>query len=438
MTPGGIRQRENPRPLGPRNNWKVFALIKAADLRTQTIKDLYALAKKYGLTGAYAMRKDQLVRALVKAAKQREASSRRRRRDAATTTRPRATTPRSGNGVRPKKAKVTTTSSNGKDKARQPSPTTRRTRRIERARAQRKKLKDLSHASVAAAKGGQRRTKRMTKHQLMAAKSPGKDRIVLLVRDAYWMQACWDITPNSVQRARAAMAEHWHTSRPVLRLIEVDAGSTTNTSERVVREIPIHGGVKNWYIDVQDSPRSFRVEIGYLADSDRFHGLARSNTVTTPRPGSNDAIDDHWSDVAADYEKIYAMSGGYLPSSAGGELEQLFKERMRRPMAPPTTVKFGAGADQYLRRDHDFAFDVDAALVVFGTTKADAHVTLGGQPVKLQPDGSFAVRLNMPNRRQVLPVVACSRDGVEQRTVVLAVERNTKVMEPMFREAHES
>ena len=52
-------------------------------------------------------------------------------------------------------------------------------------------------------------------------------------------------------------------------------------------------------------------------------------------------------------------------------------------------------------------------------------------------DGSFTVRLSMPNRRQVLPVVASSGDGVEQRTIILAVERNTKVMEPKIREANE-
>ena len=34
-------------------------------------------------------------------------------------------------------------------------------------------------------------------------------------------------------------------------------------------------------------------------------------------------------------------------------------------------------------------------------------------------------------------VVAASADGVEQRTVVLAVERNTKVMEPQIRETNE-
>jgi imidazoleglycerol-phosphate dehydratase len=65
-------------------------------------------------------------------------------------------------------------------------------------------------------------------------------------------------------------------------------------------------------------------------------------------------------------------------------------------------------------------------MIVFGSTKADAHVTLSGEPVKLRPDGSFTVRLSMPDKRQVIPIVAASRDGLEQRTVVIAIERNTK------------
>ncbi|NQU19795.1 MAG: DUF4912 domain-containing protein, partial [Candidatus Nealsonbacteria bacterium] len=40
----------------------------------------------------------------------------------------------------------------------------------------------------------------------------------------------------------------------------------------------------------------------------------------------------------------------------------------------------------------------------------------------------------LPNRRHVLPIVASSGDGVEQRTIVLAVDRNTKVMEPVIRD----
>jgi hypothetical protein len=34
----------------------------------------------------------------------------------------------------------------------------------------------------------------------------------------------------------------------------------------------------------------------------------------------------------------------------------------------------------------------------------------------------------------VIPVIASSPDGVEQRTIILAVERNTKVLEPVIRD----
>ena len=45
------------------------------------------------------------------------------------------------------------------------------------------------------------------------------------------------------------------------------------------------------------------------------------------------------------------------------------------------------------------------------------------------------MRFNLSDKRQVIPVVANSSDGVEQRTILLAVERNTKVMDPVIRES---
>ena len=36
-----------------------------------------------------------------------------------------------------------------------------------------------------------------------------------------------------------------------------------------------------------------------------------------------------------------------------------------------------------------------------------------------------------------LNVVASTPDGVEQRTIVIAIERNTKVLEPMVRESND-
>ena len=111
-------------------------------------------------------------------------------------------------------------------------------------------------------------------------------------------------------------------------------------------------------------------------------------------------------------------------------MKQIFEEQLRRPMNSPVIARYGTGRN----RKDQFNFDVDAELIIFGTTRPDATITLGGDPVKLRPDGSFTVRMHLPDKRQVLPVVASSADGIESRTVVLAVERNTKTMEPIVRD----
>ena len=73
-------------------------------------------------------------------------------------------------------------------------------------------------------------------------------------------------------------------------------------------------------------------------------------------------------------------------------------------------------------------------MIIHGTTNANGSVTIAGEPIRLQRDGTFTLKVDLPDRRQVLPVVASSRDGTQQRTTVLAVERNTKVMEPVSSE----
>jgi hypothetical protein len=230
------------------------------------------------------------------------------------------------------------------------------------------------------------------------------------------------------------MAEHWHTAIPILRLMEVEAGATTSTAERIAREIPIHGGVSNWYIDVLDPPKSYRVDIGYKGENGRFVALARSNSVTTPSPGSSDSLDQNWTDIAQDYERVYSMSGGSDAEQSNNDLKELFEERLRRPMGSPMVTKYGVGADSMSMRKSQFGFTVDAELIIYGQTRPDGNVTLAGNPVKLRPDGTFTVRRKMPDRREVVPVVADSGDGLEQRTIILAIERNTKVMEPVTRE----
>lgn len=265
----------------------------------------------------------------------------------------------------------------------------------------------------------------------------GKDRIVVMVRDPYWLHCYWELTRHSIQRAEAALGQEWHAARPILRVLDVSSHETTSAAESIVRDIDIHGGCNNWYVDVANPPRSYRIDIGYLSRSGRFYVLARSNVVSTPRAGVSDVLDENWSDIdEKKADRIYAMSGGYDPTASSLELKQLFEERLRRPLGSPAVTSFGSGS-WLPGKQRKFWFQLDAELIVYGATEPNARVTLQGEPVALRNDGTFTMRFRLPDSRQIIPATATSADGIEERTIVLAVERNTKQLEPMIHDGNE-
>jgi uncharacterized protein len=410
--------------------------MTAETLNNYSAKDLAQMAKRRGVHGWHAMRKDQLVQALVRLARGKAARKRHalkstrpiaagRTRPAVATAKARSAKANSAKGSLPiaaRKPVAPTADRLQHQPAQAVAPVARMqdpavARRLLMAKAKQTMHKDLSSSK---------------------SKENGsvRDRLVVMVRGPFWLHAYWELSRQGVSRAQAALGEQWHAAKAVLRLYEVSAGATTSAAETPVRDVEIHGGVNNWYIDVLEPPRSFRVDIGYRAPNGRFFVLARSNVVSTPKAAASDEIDENWSEVAANFDKIYSMSGGYAAEGPSTELQELFEERLRRPMGSPLVTQF-AGVEGLLPKKRGFSFEVDAELIVFGCTEPQAHVTLQGEPVKLRPDGTFTVRFSLPNSRQVIPAVACSRDGFEQRTVVLAVERNTKVMEPLLRDGSE-
>lgn len=365
--------------------------MTTASLRDKPVRDLARLAKRQGVPGWHAMRKDELIRALVRKARSAKQGG-------------------AGKsvGALPSREPV------ARDAARSAIVA----QRIAEARERLAKAKSLASRP----EGGR-------------SPRPLRDRMVLMVRGPHWLHAFWELTPRSVERAQAALGAEWHTARPILRVLQVDSGMRASPSERVIREIEIHGGVKNWFIDVRDQLRC-RVEIGYRASSGRFHGMARSNTITSPAASQGDTLDTHWGDIVEQCEKIYAMSGGFSPENNSTELQELFEERLQRPLTPNA----GRGDVVLIDQVQPIAgaeLQVDAEMVVYGVTQPGMLVTLQGEPVTVRPDGTFRVRVDLPNKRQVLPIVTSTPEGVERQTVVLAVERNTKTMEPVGNEAED-
>ncbi|MBN1589968.1 MAG: DUF4912 domain-containing protein [Pirellulales bacterium] len=377
-------------------------MITAARLRGQTVKELAALARREGVAGWHSMRKEQLIKALLKCAK-RSASKRGTHR---------------GNGSSEKET-TPPRGSNGRFRAKRTANSRQNESRLRRIRAKLAHAKDLAH--------------RMTDQ----SNTSSTDQLVVMVRDPYWLHAYWELTPQSIDRAQAALGQHWHAAKPILRLCEIAEETASAALRTTLRDIEIHGGVNNWYIDLPEPPRRFQVEIGYLAPNGRFIALARSNVVATSLHKKHNGVDGNWAGVAEDMDRVYAMSGGYGDDAVHSHLKEVFERKLHRPMNAPLVPRFGTGTQDAYGRPVGFSLEVDAEIVLFGATDPGARLMVKGQPIAVQEDGTFTVRFAMPNRRQVLPLVADSGDGSEQCMVVVAVERNTKTMEPVARDVEE-
>ena len=201
----------------------------------------------------------------------------------------------------------------------------------------------------------------------------GKDRIVCMVRDPYWLHAYWELTRQAIQRAEAALGQDWHAARPILRLLDVT--STRHVRPRRARR-PRHRDPRRLQQLVHrreqpaaQLPHRHRLSVAVAAGSTSWPAPTSSRT---PRAGVSDVIDENWADLDAQQGRSHLRHVGRLRP---GRVEPGAEAAVRGASAPPDGV---AGGDQFrLRRPaaggkgRKFFFQIDAELIVYGATRAE-------------------------------------------------------------------
>ncbi|WP_069789740.1 DUF4912 domain-containing protein [Cyanobacterium sp. IPPAS B-1200] len=67
----------------------------------------------------------------------------------------------------------------------------------------------------------------------------------------------------------------------------------------------------------------------------------------------------------------------------------------------------------------------DAELIVYGATEPDATVTIGGRPIKLNPDGTFRFQMSFQDGLIDYPIIAVAADGEQTRSIHMEFTRET-------------
>ncbi len=227
----------------------------------------------------------------------------------------------------------------------------------------------------------------------------GDNRIVLMVRDPHWLYAYWETKDQRREKIlRVYDTENWQSF-----------------------DIEVTGGARNWYIRVPAPNRTYCVDIGYYDSGGKFIALVRSNWVTTPLDRMSDVIDEQW--MIPDWDKMYALSGGFGVGRGSMEIHELMKKRFQEEAASGWVSSISSPVKRIGERP--FWLVANCELIVYGATEPSATVTVQGHKINLREDGTFSLRFALPDGKQVIPIEAIRDDSQERRKITPQVERKT-------------
>jgi len=250
----------------------------------------------------------------------------------------------------------------------------------------------------------------------------GDHRIVLMVKDPWWLYAYWEIQPALERQARSQLApEEFAGVQSVLRAYDVTDRDVPQQPAHGWFDIPLSGMASSWFIHANAPNRSFIVELGLLTRTGRFLMLVRSNRVTTPRAGPSEIIDEEWLTTDDTYWKLVGLTAGI----GMGASEAAIRELLQRKLLSPGISSPGLFSQSKLPKATGFWLQVDTELIIRGATDPKASVTIQGQAVTLRPDGTFSIRMALPDGTQVIPVEAVAPDKQQRRAITPTVTRQT-------------
>lgn len=312
-----------------------------------------------------------------------------------------------------------------------------------------------------------------TRHQTQLPEGYGTKRLFLTARDPEWLYAHWDLSREQQRQCNVQSSD----GHLVLRVYaEAVAGEP-------LAEVHVHPESRYWFVHVGRGGAEFAAELGYYQAGEVWTHVATSEPARTPagKPSTlkrarfatiptelplpklialtrqagltemplADAVETLRTRGHREFPLISAPtpvlltpeqeaalaewvgSPGARPALADSlQVSELVQGEQPTPFDWPTssseTVSSPSspfGGDQ--AGGVGFWLNINAELIVYGATEPNATVTIGGQPVELQPDGSFSYRFALPDGQYELPIVAVSAANADGRSVDLRFTRET-------------
>jgi uncharacterized protein len=304
----------------------------------------------------------------------------------------------------------------------------------------------------------------------------GESRVVLMPRDPQWAYAYWDIPNEHKEDLRRQGGQQL-----ALRLYDATDINLAYQSPHSIQEYPCDELAREWYLPIPVSDRNYIVDIGYRCFDGRWLVLARSAAVRVPPVYPSDWIEDQFITVSWDeelqgktfvklippsqrmaapgvagggmgnaiYDEIFGMAQSAeaqrVAGSLFGSMHQVPGSGQMIPSQAVSSYVFPSGVGMWAVptmsgltmsgvgfsasappiRPRQFWLIADAELIVYGATEPDATVTIGGRPIKLNPDGTFRFQMSFQDGLIDYPILAVAADGEQNRAIHMKFTRET-------------
>ncbi|MBW4519612.1 MAG: DUF4912 domain-containing protein [Scytolyngbya sp. HA4215-MV1] len=299
----------------------------------------------------------------------------------------------------------------------------------------------------------------------------GESRITLLPRDPRWAYAYWDVPNEHREELRRQGGQ-----RLALRIYDVTDIEIAQQAPHSLQEYDCDELARDWYLPMPVSDRDYIAEIGYLTPEGRWLMLARSNPIRIPPVYPSDWFDDQFVTLSWDeelrgktfmtlvppaqrptgdspiYDRIFGMAESAeaqrVAGSLFGSMHQVPGSAQMIPSISsfvfPSGVGMGAvptfsgltmsginmsgvgfSASFPSIRARKFWLVADSELIIYGATEPDATVTIAGQPIRLNPDGTFRFQMSFQDGLLDFPIMAVAVDGEQTREIHMKFTRET-------------
>jgi hypothetical protein len=296
----------------------------------------------------------------------------------------------------------------------------------------------------------------------------GESRIVLMPRDPQWAYAYWDIPAEHKEELRQQGGSYL-----ALRLYDVTDIDLNHQNPHSLQQFGCEEMARDWYLPIPVSDRDYLVEIGYTTNSGDWLMLARSASTRIPPIYPSDWFEDQFLTLPWDedlrgktfltlipppkqdestgestlYNTLFGLAQSAesmrIAGSLFGSMQQVPQQAISSYIFPSGAALWalptlsgvgmsgigmsGAGFPASIPpiRPRKFWLVADAELIVYGATEPDATVTIDGQPIQLNPDGTFRFQMSFQDGMIHYPIIAVAVDGEQSRSIHMEFERET-------------